>query len=324
MENNFYKNTRVFVIPEYQENVTSVDTSEIKDKDVTVKRAKAFLKQIENEVPLNRNSFRYMAESSEGFRRMLCRYYLPPEYQNLDPSMIKTEFPSFGRGDEKNVRYDLLMNSKDEDVFVEVEALYTKESSKRSIKRAMFYLSRLITASLKDGEKYEDLPNCIVIYLSNRDIMEEGKPFYTFRMREDESKEALSDCEEILVFVNLTYRGDDDYGRVAHDFNVKDVEEMNDGAIKESMEKVKGKDEESNMREAEDFITSIQKEEYAKGVEYGQKTGYSKGIKTGASKEKNTTIERMLKLGEFSINQIARATSASIDDVNKVAAKLGL
>ena len=308
MKKKFHENTRVFIIPEYQEDVTYVDTDKIEDGDLTVKRAKAFLKGIENEVPLNRNSFRYMAESSESFRRMLCRYYLPAEYKNLDPSMIKTEFPSFGRGDEKNVRYDLLMNSKDEDVFVEVEAQYTKESLKKSIKRAMFYLSRLITASLMDGEKYEDLPDCIVIYLLNRDIMKEGKPLYTFRMRKDKTKKALSDCEEILVFVNLTYRGNNKYGRAAHDFNVKDVEEMNNGAIKESMEKVKGKDEESNMREAVDFVASIQKEEFAKGA-------YS---------EKNTTIERMLRSGEFSENQIAYVSNSSVEKVREVATKLGL
>ena len=68
---------------------------------MTVKRAEAFLKGIKDEVPLNRNSLRYMAESSEGFRRMLCSYYLPSEYKNLDFSKVRTEFPSFGRGGEK-------------------------------------------------------------------------------------------------------------------------------------------------------------------------------------------------------------------------------
>ena len=118
----------------------------------------------------------------------------------------------------------------------------------------------------------------------------------------------------------MTYRGDDKYGRVAHDFNTKEVTEMNEGEIRDSMEKVKGEDREENMRTAVDFVASIQKEEFMKGVKYGQKTGYSKG----ATEEKNITIERMLKLGEFSIDQIARATSASVDDVSKIAAKLGL
>ena len=315
-----FKNTRVFVIPEYQEDVTYVDIDKIEDGDVTVKRAKAFLKGIEDEVPLNRNSLRYMAESSEGFRRMLCSYYLPKEYRNLDFSKVRTEFPSFGRGREKDVRYYLLMSSEEDNVIAEAEAQYTRECVKRSKKRARFYMSRLTTASLKDGGKYEDLPDVIVIYLLNRDIMKEGRPFYTFRMKEDLNNRALSDYGEILVFVNLTYRGDDKYGRVAHDFNTKEVTEMNEGEIRDSMEKVKGEDREENMRTAVDFVASIQKEEFMKGVKYGQKTGYSKG----ATEEKNITIERMLKLGEFSIDQIARATSASVDDVSKIAAKLGL
>ena len=186
MREMFFKNTRVFVIPEYQEDVTYVDTDKIEDGDLTVKRAKAFLKGIENEVPLNRNSFRYMAESSEGFRRMLCSYYLPKEYRNLDFSKVKTEFPSFGRGTEKDVRYDLLMFSEEDNVIAEAEAQYTRESIRRSKKRARFYLSRLTTASLKDGERYEDMPDIIVIYLLNRDIMKKGKPFYTIKMCEVE------------------------------------------------------------------------------------------------------------------------------------------
>ena len=301
MENKLYEKTRVFIIPEYQEDVIYLDTDGIVDGDVTVKRAEAFLKGIKDEVPLNRNSFRYMAESSEGFRRMLCSYYLPKEYRNLDFSKVRTEFPLFGRGMEKDVRYDLLMSSEEANVIAEAEAQYTRESVKRS-----------------------DLPDVIVIYLLNRDIMKEDKPFYTFRMCDTETRKELSGYGESLVFVNLTYRGDDEYGRAAHDFNTKDVKEMNEGAIRDSMEKVKGEDREENMRTAVDYAALMQKDGFDKGVKYGQKTGYSKGIEKGATEEKNITIERMLKLGEFSIDQIARATSASVDDVSKIAAKLGL
>ena len=320
MENKLYEKTRVFIIPEYQEDVIYLDNDGIVGGDVTVKRAEAFLKGIKDEVPLNRNSLRYMAESSEGFRRMLCAYNLPSEYKNLDFTKVKTEFPSFGRGGEKDVRYDLLMSSEEDNVIAEAEAQYTRECVKMSKKRARFYMSRLTTASLKDGGKYEDLPDVIVIYLLNRDIMKEGRPFYTFRMKEDLNNRALSDYGEILVFVNLTYRGDDEYGRAAHDFNTKDVKEMNEGAIRDSMEKVKGEDREDNMRTAVDYAALMQKDGFDKGVKYGQKTGYSKG----ATEEKNITIERMLRSGECSVEQIARWTSTTVDKVNEVATKLGL
>ena len=157
MEKSFHEKTRVFIIPECQENVIYLDNDGIVDGDVTVKRAEAFLKGIKNEVPLNRNSLRYMAESSEGFRRMLRSYYLPKEYRNLDFSKVRTEFPLFGRGMEKDVRYDLLMSSEEDNVIAEAEAQYTRECVKRSKKRARFYMSRLTTASLRDGGKYEDL-----------------------------------------------------------------------------------------------------------------------------------------------------------------------
>ena len=261
-----------------------------------------------------------MVESSEGFRRMLCSYYLPKEYRNLDFSKVKTEFPSFGRGGEKDVRYDLLMSSEEDNVIAEAEAQYTRESVKRSKKRARFYMSRLTTASLRDRGKYEDLPDVIVIYLLNRDIMKKGKPFYTIKMCEVEDMVEFEDYGETLVFVNLIYRGDDKYGRAAHDFNTKDVKEMNEGDIRDCMEKVKGEDREENMRMAVDFVASIQKEEFIKGVKYGQKTGYSKG----ATEEKNITIERMLRSGECSVEQIARWTSTTVDKVNEVATKLGL
>ena len=308
MENKLYEKTRVFIIPEYQEDVIYLDNDGIVDGDVTVKRAEAFLNGIKDEVPLNRNSLRYMAESSEGFRRMLCSYYLPKEYRNLDFSKVKTEFPSFGRGMEKDVRYYLLMSSEEANVIAEAEAQYTRESVKRSKKRARFYMSRLTTASLRDRGKYEDLPDVIVIYLLNRDIMKEDKPFYTFRMCDTETRRDLSDYGESLVFVNLTYSGDDKYGRAAHDFNTKDVKEMNEGAIKDAMEKVKGKYREENMRTAVDYAALMQKD----------------GFKKGISEANTATIERMLRSGEFSENQIAYVSNSSVEKVREVATKLGL
>ena len=224
------------------------------------------------------------------------------------------------------------MCSKDGKVITEAEAQYTKESILTSKKRARFYLHRATSSSLRKGGKFKDIPDIIVIYLLNRDIMKEGRPFYTFRMKEDLNNRALSDYGEILVFVNLTYRGDDEYGRAAHDFNTKDVKEMNEGAIRDSMEKVKGEDREDNMRTAVDYAALMQKDGFDKGVKYGQKSGFNKGVeygqKTGYSKgateEKNITIERMLRSGECSVEQIARWTSTTVDKVNEVATKLGL
>ena len=70
------------------------------------------------------------------------------------------------------------------------------------------------------------------------------------------------------------------------------------------------------MRIAVDFIASIQKEEFVKGVEYGQSKG--------ATKEKTTTIERMLRSGEFSESQIAYVSNSSLEKVREIETKLGL
>ena len=52
MEKTFHEKTRVFIIPEYQEDVIYLDNDGIVDGDVTVKRAEAFLKGIKDEVAL--------------------------------------------------------------------------------------------------------------------------------------------------------------------------------------------------------------------------------------------------------------------------------
>ena len=135
--------------------------------------------------------------------KLLCSYYLPSEYKNLDFTKVKTEFPSFGRGGEKDVRYDLLMCSKDGKVITEAEAQYTKESILTSKKRARFYLHRATSSSLRKGGKFKDIPDIIVIYLLNRDIMKEGRPFYTFRMKEDLNNRALSDYGELWRDISI-------------------------------------------------------------------------------------------------------------------------
>ena len=114
------------------------------------------------------------------------------------------------------------------------------------------------------------------------------------------------------MFVNLTYRGDDEYGRAAYDFNTKEVTEMNEGAIRDSMEKVKGENREENMRTAVDYAALMQKD------------GFKKGVSKGISEANTATIERMLRSGEFSENQIAYVSNSSVEKVREVATKLGL
>ena len=325
------------IIVESEEDFESQIAEDEKTRKTKEEDAKEFLRRIENETPLNKLSFRYMAEMHPEVIKMICSLYLKDEeYDELNINIVKTEFSSYGRGKEKNVRYDLYLKAERENVVVDVEAQKRFESEITSIKRARFYACRLTTASLKDGGEYKDLEDVMVIYLVNRDILESGKPYYVIKMHDTASKEVLKEYGETVAFANLTYRGDDEYGKIGNDFNAEDVSLMNEGPIKEAMMALKGEDEEENMKSAEDFLASIEKKGYKRGMNSGYEKGRSKGLSEGLSKgitqgftqgiseEKTSTIERMLKTGRFTFDDIAYASNASLDQVRDVASSLGL
>jgi hypothetical protein len=92
--------------------------------------------------------------------------------------------------------------------------------------RARYHSSVMDVENLDAGQEFNELPDTYTIFITEKDFFGKAEPFYLFRWTEVHSKEFLNDGAYIL-YVNGEYRGDDELGRLMHDFNCNDAADMN-------------------------------------------------------------------------------------------------
>ena len=82
------------------------------------------------------------------------------------------------------------------------------------------------------GEKYKEMPETYIIFITSNDVLKGGLPVYTIERTIQETGELFGDKAHI-VYVNGSYRGNDEVGWLMHDFNCKDYREMHNPKIAE-------------------------------------------------------------------------------------------
>ena len=96
------------------------------------------------------------------------------------------------------------------------------------VKRARHNSSLLDAHILKPGEDTENIPDTYVIFITENDVMKGNQPIYPVEryIKIGENKVLFGDGSHIL-YVNGKYRGDDEVGRLMHDFSCTDPDDMN-------------------------------------------------------------------------------------------------
>ena len=94
-----------------------------------------------------------------------------------------------------------------------------------SVQRARFYCGALDMHFLDTGEKYEDLPDAYVIFITENDAFKEGRSIYNVERSINESGKAFGDGSHI-VYVNAACQDDTPLGSLMQDFNCNDPAKM--------------------------------------------------------------------------------------------------
>jgi hypothetical protein len=96
------------------------------------------------------------------------------------------------------------------------------------VKRARHNSSLLNAYILKPGEDTENIPDTYVIFITENDVMKGKQPIYPVEryITIGEEKVLFGDGSHIL-YVNGKYRGDDEVGKLMHDFSCTDPDDMN-------------------------------------------------------------------------------------------------
>ncbi len=96
------------------------------------------------------------------------------------------------------------------------------------VKRARHNSSLLDAHILKPGDDTENIPDTYVIFITENDVMKGNQPIYPVEryITIGEKKVLFGDGSHI-IYVNGKYRGDDEVGKLMHDFSCTDPDDMN-------------------------------------------------------------------------------------------------
>lgn len=100
-----------------------------------------------------------------------------------------------------------------------------RASKGAGVHRARYHVGVIDVENLDAGQQFEELPDVYVIFITEHDIFGEGKAFYPIERVNMVTGKLFDDGEHIL-YVNGDYRGDDEIGRLMHDFACANPDEM--------------------------------------------------------------------------------------------------
>lgn len=94
-------------------------------------------------------------------------------------------------------------------------------------RRARYHSSLLDSRLLKAGEEYDSLKDTYVIFITEHDVLKEGKALYRIdrHYMVDGVMKPFNDGSHI-IYVNGEYRGEDEIGKLIHDFSCTNPDEM--------------------------------------------------------------------------------------------------
>ena len=201
----------------------------------------------------------------------------------------------------RSIRLDILATDSTGRLYnIEIQ-----RDSKGAVEKRARYHSALLDANITEpGEKYEALNETYIIFITENDILEEGRPIYHIDRTIRESGRIFKD-ESHIIYVNSQIQDETALGRLMHDFYCTDP---NDMYYKDIATRVR------YLKENTEGVMNMQ------GVfeTYGEKCrrdgiakGRAKGRAEGKTAQARETAVNLKKLG-LSIDNIAMAVGQSV------------
>lgn len=130
---------------------------------------------------------------------------------------------------KRSLKLDIFAtNNKGRKFNVEIQ----REDKGAGVKRARYHSGIIDSKVLETGDEFEKLPETYVIFITENDVLGEGKPLYHIERCVLETGKQFGD-EAHIIYVNGAYRGDTPLGRLMKDFHCTDASEMYYNELKE-------------------------------------------------------------------------------------------
>ena len=214
-----------------------------------------------------------------------------------DLKVIKsqTEYPIKslqGRG----VRFDVFArDSKGREYDIEIQ----RADKGAEPKRARYNSALMDANALKSGDDVGKLRDTYVIFITENDVMKRAKDMYVFDRVDKDDGQELGDGTHI-IYVNGATRSTSDIGKLVHDFQCSDVEEMHFDVLKKQVNQFKNSEEGRRVM--------------CKAVE-----GL---VEKGKRETMIATAKRLLANGKLMLKEVAECSGLSLAQVKKLQASM--
>lgn len=186
-------------------------------------------------------------------------------------------------------------------------------SSGAAARRARYHLSLLDAHSLPKGEVYQKLPDNYVIFITQYDVLKGGLPIYHINRKIEENNVAFADGSHI-IYVNNKIKDNTPLGRLMHDFNCSNPNDMYYPELAEKARYFKETEKGlTNMGDVfEKFVAKREKEAAMKAAEKAAKEAQANKIE----------LAKGLLADGMSIEFTVRHSKLSEAEVRELASKL--
>ena len=189
-------------------------------------------------------------------------------------------------------------DSTDKEFDVEIQ----RKDAGAGAKRARHNSSLLDAHILKPGDDTENIPDSYVIFITENDVMKGKQPIYPVEryVTIGESKVLFGDGSHIL-YVNGKYRGNDEIGKLMHDFSCTNPNDMNYEALAEKARYFK--QDEKGVATMCKLMEDMRNE--------------------AALNNARETAERLIKKGKMTLDEIAECVPLlSLDELKAIEMKV--
>ena len=167
-------------------------------------------------------------------------------------------------------------------------------------RRARYNSSMMDANLLQKDDDFDNLPETYVVFITENDVMGNGKPLYRIERCILDTGERFDDGAHI-VYVNGAYRGESPIGKLMHDFSCTDPAKMYYGVLADRVR---------FFKESKEGIAVM-----CKVMEDMRNESLQEGMKEGLKKGMQDAVRRMLEAGKYELDEIAAVSGLTLDEV---------
>ena len=190
----------------------------------------------------------------------------------------------------RSISIDVFVKDEDHYINIEVQRDYTGAHPRR----ARFHGSLIDASTSFPKEEWKELPNIIIIFITEEDVLGYGLPIYHVHRTIEENNQIFDEGSEI-IYVNASIQEESALGRLMHDFQCRETREMHYEFLRKRVGYFK--ETEGGRREMCEIWEEIKQKGIIEGEARGEARGEMKGMVKSIQKlmiKKDYTLEEAL------------------------------